>query len=261
MSAVNSIPHSVIQSTPDYYSKDSSKDKNDLVIFIDKSNQVITVPKGWKRILTDQNKILYITPSHNLICSLDEMSAYLTSPNCCKCGLSCPFFIDELFNFDPQVESIEDCSFDELKVNCKHRHKVNNKQISNNYMESKIIYTTVDNQKGSPSKLVIQNPVLSSANKSNSSLNHQNVQSPINIQQLLNLNHNDQFETADGKIYSYIPIKGDLANLNILNQPIIVTSPINKKETKAPVLQFLNSSGVIQPATMYTVQQPNNNKV
>lgn len=276
--SVSSIQHSVIQSTVDY-SKDSSKDKNDLVILIDASNQVVTTPKGWKRILTDNNKIIYISPSQHIICNQDELSNYLRSHGTCKCNLTCPFFINELFNFDPQVESVEDCSFDEIKQSCKHRHKDGSRSISNNvnnnfsnttsYIEQpKIIYTTstvADNPKGSPSKLIIQNPVLSNVNKANgSSNNYQTIQTPINIQQLLNFKQNDQIETTDGRIYGYIPIKGDnLTNLNILNQPIIFTSPIksnNKTETKVPVLQFLNSPVIQQGTQVFTVQQANNSK-
>lgn len=39
--------------------------------------------------------------------SLDEVKKYLLSEDTCKCGLSCPFYVEKIFNFDPAAESVD----------------------------------------------------------------------------------------------------------------------------------------------------------
>ena len=56
----------------------------------------------------------------------DEVLLYLTSPGTCKCGLRCPFQLDESFSFDPEILSLPDnadsgslCKFTSRA--CSHR--------------------------------------------------------------------------------------------------------------------------------------------
>lgn len=188
-------------------------DKNDLVIYIDKANQVSTVPKGWKRKLLENNKIIYITPSQQVISSIEQLKTYLLSDKTCKCNLICPMYLNEIFNFDPQVETVEDL-IDETKLKCKHSLKLNTTSTT------------------------------STVNRIHQSVN--NPTEPITIQSILNYK-----QTENGQIFGYIGISKDnlnslnLSNLNLLNQPVILTSPIkttDQSNDPTQVLQILNSS-------------------
>ena len=47
------------------------------------------------------------SPSNETLKSLEGVKKYLLSEDTCKCGLSCPFHVEKVFNFDPAVESQE----------------------------------------------------------------------------------------------------------------------------------------------------------
>lgn len=238
-------------------------DKSDLVIYIDKANQVSTqVPRGWRRKLLDNNTIVYIAPNEQVISSMAQLNSYLLMSGTCKCHLACPFFLvrtfhrphislwrpkpsflnrnfffqDELFNFDPRVES-EEGGYDEtMKVTCKHAQK-----------------------SGDPlndaSKFIVQNPVNSLRTGGQ----------PMTIQSLLNCKPPNGDENGGGQIFGYIPInisKG-LNMANLISQPIIFSSPIKTTTTSTnsaqpQVLQILNPTtgfnSAMLPSTMVAAQ-------
>ena len=75
-----------------------TSDKSDLVIYIDKANQVSTqVPHGWRRKLLDNNSIVYIAPNQQVISSMEQLTSYLLTSGTCKCHLACPFFLVRIF--------------------------------------------------------------------------------------------------------------------------------------------------------------------
>lgn len=206
----------------------SASDKNDLalinqdmVIYIDKANQVSTqVPRGWKRKL-DNNRIIYVSPSQQVIGSMEQLTSYLLTAGTCKCNLSCPFYAEELFNFDPLVESEEFRGYDEtMKVNCKHAQR-----------------STADTSLNDPNRFIVQSPVnsLRTANQ------------PVTIQSLLNCKPPNGEE--NGQIYGYIPINIS-KGMNMIGQPIILSSPIKSTTTTGTgspqVLQILNPSASSQ---------------
>ena len=51
---------------------------------------------------------LFYSPDGISIRSREEMLRHLTSPGTCKCGLRCPFVLDEAFNFDPEILGLPD---------------------------------------------------------------------------------------------------------------------------------------------------------
>ena len=61
---------------------------------------VCVVPVGWKR-ESVQGRIVYISPTQSLLWSHADLLSYLTTDGTCKCGLSCPLFVDKVFSFDP----------------------------------------------------------------------------------------------------------------------------------------------------------------
>ena len=48
------------------------------------------------------------SPDSKRLRNNEELLRHLTSPGTCKCGLRCPFSIDELFSFDPDLISLPD---------------------------------------------------------------------------------------------------------------------------------------------------------
>lgn len=219
-----------------------SADKGDLVIYIDKANQVSTiVPRGWRRKLLDNNQIVYISPNNQVISSMEQLTNYLLMSGTCKCNLSCPFFLDELFNFDPRVESEESVYDETMRVgNCKH------------------VQRPADSSNDSTNKFIVQNPVNSMRTGG------QTAGQPVTIQSLLNCKPPGGDENG-GQIFGYIPInisKG-LNMANLISQPIILSSPIKATTattaatagSQPQMLQILNptSSQMFQP-TMVSLQ-------
>lgn len=94
----------------------------------DGSEDVIpVVPVGWKRELV-QGRIVYTTPTQYLLWSQDEVLSYLTTDGTCKCGLSCPLHVDQVFNFDPSFKcpllSPNDSDLNQkTHILCNHRRK------------------------------------------------------------------------------------------------------------------------------------------
>ncbi|XP_065053289.1 uncharacterized protein LOC135682357 isoform X2 [Rhopilema esculentum] len=67
-------------------------------------NQSVEVPKGWNRVI-EKGDIVYISPNRSRLKSVADVIAYLIAPATCKCGLVCPFKLEEMFNFNPNVIS------------------------------------------------------------------------------------------------------------------------------------------------------------
>ena len=136
---------------------------------------------------------------------------------------------DELFNFDPRVESEEGVYDETLKVNCKHAQRP-----SDSLNDS--------------SKFIVQSPVNSLRTGSQ----------PVTIQSLLNCKPPNGEDTPS-QIFGYIPInisKG-LNMANLISQPIILssTTTTTTNSPQSQVLQILNPTGapMLQP-TMLSVQ-------
>lgn len=217
-----------------------SADKGELVIYIDKANQVSTiVPRGWRRKLLENNQIVYISPNQQVISSMEQLTNYLLLSGTCKCNLSCPFFLDELFNFDPRVES-EEGVYETMRLgNCKH------------------VQRPIDSSTDSH-KFIVQNPINSMRTSG------QAAGQPVTIGSLLNCKP-PNVEENGGQIFGYIPVnisKG-LNMANLISQPIILSSPIkattatttSTSSSQPQVLQILNptSSPMLQ-STMLSVQ-------
>ncbi|CAN7982676.1 unnamed protein product [Ixodes hexagonus] len=64
----------------------------------------VPVPPGWRRSLV-QGRIVYFSPSHHQLCSVEEVATYLQTEGVCKCGLDCPLALDKTFSFDPAAPS------------------------------------------------------------------------------------------------------------------------------------------------------------
>lgn len=89
---------------------------------------ILKIPPGWKRDLIN-GRVVYITPSNCLLWSIDEVVGYLLSEETCKCGLDCPLFIHQVFNFDPctcfQNSAFNDASQVISNQNlCNHKRKL-----------------------------------------------------------------------------------------------------------------------------------------
>ena len=50
----------------------------------------------------------HYSPDNKALRSREELLRHLTLPGTCKCGLRCPFMLDETFNFDPNVLGLPD---------------------------------------------------------------------------------------------------------------------------------------------------------
>ncbi|XP_011404721.2 PREDICTED: flocculation protein FLO11-like [Amphimedon queenslandica] len=71
------------------------------------SNSSVIVPHGWQR-LVEKGRVFYISPDNRALRSREEVLNYLTSAGTCKCGLRCPFMLDDVFNFDPSIIGLPD---------------------------------------------------------------------------------------------------------------------------------------------------------
>ena len=60
----------------------------------------VLVPFGWRRQLIE-GRIVYSSPSDCLLWSMNDVAQYIMTDGTCKCGLECPFHLQDLFNFDP----------------------------------------------------------------------------------------------------------------------------------------------------------------
>lgn len=89
------------------------------------SPQTITVPLGWRRIITGTSAI-YISPSGTALNTLSQLREYLQTAGTCKCGLPCPLRPETAFSFDSKVVSkpYQPASGAELQKLCNHKRKL-----------------------------------------------------------------------------------------------------------------------------------------
>ncbi|CAI8036154.1 Methyl-CpG-binding domain protein 6 [Geodia barretti] len=67
----------------------------------------VVVPLGWERDVLD-GRVIYKSPDLKTLTNREELLLYLTSDGTCKCGLRCPFQLEDQFNFDPLVLGLPD---------------------------------------------------------------------------------------------------------------------------------------------------------
>ncbi|XP_014366792.2 uncharacterized protein LOC106717442 [Papilio machaon] len=87
--------------------------------------QTITVPLGWKRIVSGSS-VMYLSPSGTVLSALSQLREYLQTAGTCKCGLPCPLRPETAFSFDPKVVSkqYQPASGAELTKLCNHKRKL-----------------------------------------------------------------------------------------------------------------------------------------
>lgn len=92
--------------------------------------QYIILPFAWSRITVNYT-VYYVSPSGRVLLSDQEVFAYLTSEQTCKCYLHLSWSYDQVFNFDPFVCSLQpmqaDCnSTCESWINCRPPENTHN---------------------------------------------------------------------------------------------------------------------------------------
>lgn len=68
----------------------------------------ILVPYKWSRRIDEKaNSVFYVSPSGHIITSIQHALGYLRNPNTCKCFLNCSVDLHQVFNFDPDIATIQ----------------------------------------------------------------------------------------------------------------------------------------------------------
>ncbi|XP_039769336.1 methyl-CpG-binding domain protein 6 [Ornithorhynchus anatinus] len=86
------------------------------------------VPAGWQRHLR-RGAVHYVSPSGVELGSLEQTRTYLLSDDTCKCGLSCPVRLPQVFNFDPSAPMTPatpdgtGAAEEDMTKLCNHRRK------------------------------------------------------------------------------------------------------------------------------------------
>ncbi|GFS41225.1 methyl-CpG-binding domain protein 5 [Trichonephila inaurata madagascariensis] len=97
------------------------------VLSVQHSETFITVPFGWKRVISS-GKVIYISPSEMYLYSLQEVAVYLQTEGTCKCGLECPLMLNKVFNFNPMATTkcwnVNDLSWNDPTKLCNHKRKI-----------------------------------------------------------------------------------------------------------------------------------------
>ncbi|GBM75139.1 Methyl-CpG-binding domain protein 6 [Araneus ventricosus] len=97
------------------------------VLSVQHSETFITVPFGWKRVISS-GKVIYISPSEIYLHSLQEVAVYLQTEGTCKCGLECPLMLNKVFNFNPMAPTkcwnVNDLSWNDPTKLCNHKRKI-----------------------------------------------------------------------------------------------------------------------------------------
>lgn len=101
----------------------------------------VLVPHGWRRQLVD-GRIVYSSPTDCLLWCMNDAVQYLMTDGTCKCGLECPFHVQDLFNFDPtsllQIHaSLEDDQQSTSHTFCHHKKKLRQTFQNNNAFYAK----------------------------------------------------------------------------------------------------------------------------
>lgn len=115
----------------------------------DRSSKFITVPFGWKRMVSN-GQVTYISPSEYCLHSLQEVAVYLQTEGTCKCGLECPLLISKVFNFDPSALakswSVTDFSWNDPTKLCNHKRKIVAMATFQNSTNPQATITSVSNK-------------------------------------------------------------------------------------------------------------------
>lgn len=97
------------------------------LVAVQHSETYITVPFGWKRVISS-GKVIYISPSEIYLHSLQEVAVYLQTEGTCKCGLECPLMLNKVFNFNPMATTkcwtVNDLSWNDPTKLCNHKRKI-----------------------------------------------------------------------------------------------------------------------------------------
>lgn len=68
----------------------------------------ILIPYKWsRRVDENANSVYYVSPSGHIITSIQKALNYLGNPNTCKCFLNCSLDLHQVFNFDPEMATIQ----------------------------------------------------------------------------------------------------------------------------------------------------------
>ncbi|KAL7672823.1 hypothetical protein ACOME3_007703 [Neoechinorhynchus agilis] len=145
-----------------YHQSTSQKQHNQMIPSASGVVATIDVPVNWHRQLVDNSVIVYISPTGQIITSLEQVREYLTKPNVCKCGLTCPFRVEDVFNFDADVATSTDCFLQQAWSMAKC-HSVNppTEQVSQQSNQSQV----VKRARGRPRKRKNE-PPISTTNQS-----------------------------------------------------------------------------------------------
>lgn len=71
----------------------------------------------------------FCSPTDVELESLDQVRRYLLTEGTCKCGLQCPLVVDQVFVFDPDIDSRHLCADDvrcdmDMTNLCNHKRKI-----------------------------------------------------------------------------------------------------------------------------------------
>lgn len=78
----------------------------------------------------------FYSPSGVKLTSLSDVKKYLLSEDSCKCGLTCPFHVEKVFNFDcsyvskPWTLSDMDSLAEKTKLGCCHKKHLRSQALA-----------------------------------------------------------------------------------------------------------------------------------
>ncbi|CAF2803909.1 unnamed protein product [Rotaria sp. Silwood2] len=67
--------------------------------------EYISVPYAWQIRILAPDLVVYLSPTHVILDSLDAIRQYLETPSSYKCDLQFPLIVDKVFNFDSTIKS------------------------------------------------------------------------------------------------------------------------------------------------------------
>lgn len=71
----------------------------------------IQVPYKWSRVVVENtcfsNSVYYVSPSGHVITSIQDVIDYLENPSTCKCFLDHNLELNQVFSFDPNIDTIQ----------------------------------------------------------------------------------------------------------------------------------------------------------
>jgi len=85
--------------------KTRSLSSANIVQFMSRTRHSLHVVKPWRELENNSVHFSYFSPSSTALGSLDQLKEYLMTVGTCKCGLECPLRPEQVFNFDPKVNT------------------------------------------------------------------------------------------------------------------------------------------------------------